>query len=109
MNGPNKRELKITLDWKGLPKINTLAYWTHSQVTEKMKYFKYVGRLLFRANHPRRFVVPLLHVAAVGHLIEIVILFTSVYFIATAYSDPGNETDHSKINMPPSLVCPKGP
>ncbi len=68
-----------------------------------MRYFKYVSRLLFRANHPRRFVVPLLHVAAVGHLIEIVILFTSVYFIATAYSDPGNEADHSKIMLPPPL------
>ncbi len=31
----------MSLDWKGFPKKNTLGYWAHSKVTEKMKGFEY--------------------------------------------------------------------
>ncbi len=35
--GPNKLECCITLGCKGLLEKDTLAYWTHSRVTKKMK------------------------------------------------------------------------
>jgi hypothetical protein len=43
-NGPNKLECYITLGWKGLPRKNTLADFTHSQVMKKMKCFEYGPR-----------------------------------------------------------------
>jgi len=43
LNGSNKLDHYITLDWtwKGLPRTNTLAYRAHSQVTKKMKCCEY--------------------------------------------------------------------
>jgi hypothetical protein len=38
---PNKLECCITLGWKSLPGTNTLAYWAHCFVTEKMKCCEY--------------------------------------------------------------------
>ncbi len=34
MNGANKLESYISLDWKDLPITNALAYWAHSPVQE---------------------------------------------------------------------------
>ncbi len=41
----NKLERYIKLGWKGLPPTTTLAYWSHSQVTKKMK--RVVTTLIF--------------------------------------------------------------
>ncbi len=41
INGPNKLEFFIKLGWKGLPVINTLAYWAHLEVMNKMKSCEY--------------------------------------------------------------------
>jgi hypothetical protein len=41
MNGPNKLEHYITLVLKDLTGTNTLPYWTHLQVTNKMKCCEY--------------------------------------------------------------------
>ncbi len=36
MNGYNKLECYIKLDWSDLTGPNTLAYWAHSKVTKKI-------------------------------------------------------------------------
>jgi hypothetical protein len=41
MNGPNKLDCYITLGFKGLPGINTQAFWVYSLVTIKMKGSEY--------------------------------------------------------------------
>jgi hypothetical protein len=41
MNGPNKLKCYITLGWKSLTVTNTLAYWAHSCVTNKIKCSEY--------------------------------------------------------------------
>jgi hypothetical protein len=38
---PNKLEFYITLGWKGLPIINTVAYWALSKVMKKVKSCEY--------------------------------------------------------------------
>jgi hypothetical protein len=43
-NGLNKLECYIALDWKGLPRTNTLAYWAHLKVTKKMKCCEFRGK-----------------------------------------------------------------
>ncbi len=45
-NGTNKAECYITLGWKALPGINTVAYCARLKVTEKMKYCAYDTRSL---------------------------------------------------------------
>jgi hypothetical protein len=37
----------ITIGWKTLPGTNTLAYWSHSKVTKKMKSSEYGAWPLF--------------------------------------------------------------
>ncbi len=46
MKGPNKPECYVTLDWKGSPWANTLAYWPHSWFAKKMKCCVYDSVLL---------------------------------------------------------------
>ncbi len=41
MNGPNKLDCYITVDWKGLPETNTLPYLAYSLVTKKIKCCDY--------------------------------------------------------------------
>jgi len=41
MDGPNKLECYITLDWIGSPVTNNLVYWAHSEAMKKMNCCEY--------------------------------------------------------------------
>ncbi len=51
MNGPNKLEFYIELDWKGLPGTDILAYQADLQVTKKMNCCEYDLRPLGWYSH----------------------------------------------------------
>ncbi len=44
INRRNELQCYMTLVIKGLPGINTLAYWAHSKVTKKIKFCEYCPR-----------------------------------------------------------------